>query len=154
MTQVELESKVKTVKDSQRTVRGSILQTYNKERGEVEKLFDKLAEDKNLFYSQWHKKRSVLLDKLHEFKRAGLADFSEEVSTVNKSLSELKQNKTEFNFLYERQYKNILDQRRQCADKMDNALKANASKCKSLIRELIDSYFDSKAAAIPAENDN
>ena len=154
MTQIELESKVKSVKDTQRTERESILQTYNKERGEVEKLFDNLAESKKMFYSQWHKKRSVLIDKLHEFKRAGLADFSEEVSTVNKSLGELKLQKAEFNFIYERQYKSILDQRRKAADKMDIALKANAPNCKNQVRELIDTYFDAKAAAIPAETEN
>lgn len=153
MTQIELENQVKTVKDSQRTERESILQTYNKERGEVEKLFDKLAEDKNTFYQKWHQRRSELIDKLHEFKRAGLADFSEEVSMVNKQLSEHKQKKAEFNFWYERQYKYILDQRRKAADKMDLALKTNASKCRCQVRELVDTYFDKKAAAIPAETE-
>ena len=144
MTQIELESKIKIVKQNKAAERDTILNNYNHDRGVVDKFFSKLEEDRNSYFLSWHKKRADLIDKLHEFKRAGLADFSEEVSTVNAQLGELKLEKIERNFSFDKQKKDLLDQRRKISNKMDMDLRTLSHNSSAEIRSLVATYFDGK----------
>lgn len=151
MTQIELESAIKEAKTSASVERKNNRLAYEQARAIIEQKFDELKNNRNTYLNKWQEKRSALIDKLHEFKRAGLADFSEEVSAVNAQLSDLKKDKREFLSTLERSFYRLKEERRNCSNKFQSELEKLSSETKKQIRSMVESYFGEKYTEIPAE---
>ena len=151
MTQIELESAIKEAKTLASVERKNNRLAYEQARAIVEQKFDELKNGRNTYLNKWHEKRSALIDKLHEFKRAGLADFSEEVSAVNSQLSDLKKDKREFLSLWERSLYRLKEERRNCSNKFQSEFEKLSSETKKQIRSMVENYFGEKYTEIPAE---